>query len=71
MTNLILNRKSLLSFLFFFACMIAVTIIPERSHAFVLLPKECREKQSECMKNQTLDWILIFGEIGYGNPPGN
>jgi hypothetical protein len=65
MANLILNRKSFLGILFFFACMIAVSVIPKSSHAFVLLPKECREKQTECMKNQTLDWILIFGEIGY------
>lgn len=33
--------------------------------AFVLLPKECRDKQTECMKKQTLEWILIFGYIGY------
>ena len=65
MTRLLLNRKSFLGLLFFFACMIAVTVIPERSHAFVLLPKECREKQTECMKKQTLEWILIFGYIGY------
>ena len=42
---------------------LALTLKP--AEAFVLLPKECREKQTECMKNQTLDWILIFGEIGY------
>jgi TPR repeat protein len=44
---------------------LAAGLLTRPAHAFVLLPKECRERQAECMKKQSLDWILIFGEIGY------
>ena len=58
-------RQCLISLLFFIVYVSGQTFASKPAEAFVLLPKECREKQTECMKNQTLDWILIFGEIGY------
>ena len=47
------------------ASFLAAGFLTRPAQAFVLLPKECREHQDECIKKQSLDWILIFGEIGY------
>ena len=58
-------RQCLISLLFFIVYVSGQTLASKPAQAFVLLPKECREKQTECMKSQTLDWILIFGEIGF------
>ena len=58
-------RQCLISLLFFIVYVSGQTFASKPAEAFVLLPKECHEKQTECMKNQTLDWILIFGEIGF------
>ena len=58
-------RQYLINLLFVLVIASGTALSSKRAEAFVLLPKECREKQTECMKNQSLDWILIFGEIGY------
>ena len=58
-------RQYLISLLFVVVCVSGMALSSKPASAFVLLPKECRDRQTECMKNQSLDWILIFGEIGY------
>jgi len=58
-------RQYLINLLFVLVFASGMALTSKRAEAFVLLPKECREKQTECIKNQSLDWILIFGEIGY------
>ena len=63
--RLAFHRQCLISLLLFIVYVLGQTLASKPAEAFVLLPKECREKQTECMKSQTLDWILIFGEIGY------
>ena len=65
MTFFHLIHVRLISVLVFFTCLIGSALLAKPAEAFVLLPKECRERQTECMKKQTLDWILIFGEIGF------
>jgi len=59
------SRFSLFHLFISLLCLLGMASWSKSADAFVLLPKECRDKQTECMKKQTLEWILIFGYIGY------